>query len=378
MKVLHISKYYYPQVGGIETVVQNIAEGSVKRGWETTVLCVSPNRKASIEIINGVKVIRVPSYGTLFSQPIAPGILTRAKKLAAKADLVHIHTPHPLAELNVLRGFGKKPVVISYHSDVIRQKFLLPLYNYMMTQVLKKTYEVVCSSGKIIEHSTLLSQFSEKCSVIPFGIELSRFEESAETSEKAVQLKNKHGSFTLFVGRLVSYKGVPTLISAMRDTTGKVLVVGEGPLKEELVAQAQELGVAERVVFIGKVSNDELLAYYKACDYLVLPSVTRAETFGVVMIEAMASGKPVISTWLDSGVVDVNSDRETGFIVPPSDPEALAVAMNHLSGNPGLRKEFSANALKRVQSEFTLELMIDRYVSIYEKVLGSTDKKRAA
>jgi len=361
LKVLQLGKFYHPSFGGIETVLKNISEGLVKTGNQVTVLCSSQNSKGGDEWINGVRVIRAPCFGSAFSQPICPSLALKLIRILPEFDVVQIHTPHPFTEGITSLLPERIPLVASYHSDVIRQKLLLPFYKPLLMKFLRRADRIVVATPNHIQHSPYLSMpdVQPKCRVIPYGLDPARFVASTTP-------QNQFGAYVLFVGRLVSYKGVHTLIEAIRQTPFQLVIVGEGPCQSELEALAKTLRIEDRVHFMGKVESEvKMASLFSDCRIFVLPSITRAEAFGVVQLEAMAYGKPVIVSRLDSGVTLVNQDGVTGLHVEPRNSHDLAQAITRLMTDEPLRAKLGEAARTRFLEEYTFEKMVQRYSDLF-------------
>jgi len=292
------------------------------------------------------------------------------------ADIVHIHLPNPAAVLSYFASGRRGPLVVSYHSDTIRQRFLGAVFNPILHSALRRSSAIIAASPNYVTSSPVLSRHRERCHVIPYGLPL---EEFATCDPAAVaKIRQQYGDrLILSVGRLVYYKGFEYLIRAMTRTQGTLLIIGDGPLRSRLTALARELGVAERVHFLGSVDDQTRLACYHAADIFVLASLARSEAFGIVQIEAMAAGKPVVNTALDSGVPFVSQNEVTGLTVPPQDHEALASAITRLLSNPTLRREYGSAAALRAKQEFSVQKMISRIVNLYMAVLDGEGKQSA-
>jgi rhamnosyl/mannosyltransferase len=233
---------------------------------------------------------------------------------------------------------------------------------------------VITSSLNYIETSPVLSAYRERCRVIPYGIPIEQFHRY--DTEAVAKIRAQYGPrMVLSVGRLIYYKGFEYLIQAMARVEGRLLIVGEGPLRADLERKTQSYKLGDRVVFLGGVQD--VVPYYHAADVFVLASTARSEAFGIVQLEAMACGKPVVNTRLDSGVPSVSVDGVTGLTVPPAHPEALARAINLLLDDPGLRANYGRAARRRVQEEFSLDLMISRTLRLYTEVMGSPIERQA-
>lgn len=372
MKILQIGKFYFPSHGGIESVLRDLSEGLVARGHDVTVLCATDRFRgtfaATEETIGGVKVIRVPKVSTLFSQPLTPTLPGALRRLALESRIVHLHSPNPIAEASLL-ALGIRPDVVTYHSDVVRQKALLPLYRPLILRLLARAGTVVAASENLRRSSPLLREISERTRVVPFGLPPERFSIDAETRRRSAEIFERYGNFVIFVGRLVGYKGLDLLIDAMETAKEtSLIVIGEGPLRPELETRAVAGSAGGRIIFKGRVeSAGELKAYLHASQALVLPSVSENEAFGVVLLEAMACGRATIATRLDTGVSEVVDDGRTGLLVPPGDREALSQAIQKIVENPMLSAELGANGAIRFRERFTLDRMLDGYESIYSE-----------
>lgn len=372
MKILQVGKFYYPNRGGIETFLKTLTEGLTQAGDQVTVLCSSDKTsfKATDEEINGVRVIRVPFLGSAFSQPVSPTLPGWLLRLAREHDVVHVHTPNPLAELASLAlpsgKSGPLPLVVSYHSDVIRQKLLMPAYAPVLRSFLARANRIAVATPSHVQHSEPLSRpaIAAKCQVIPYGLDPSRFTRTPELATRAADLRERFGRYILFVGRLVGYKGVEFLIEASRAFEATVVIAGDGPLRAELERRASGL----EVQFLGTVDDETLAACFLGSDLLVLPSVTRAEAFGLAQLEAMAWGIPTVSTRLDSGASTVSVHDVTGLQVPPGDSDALGAAINSLLGNDDRRARMGRAAKERFLLEFTRDKMIRSYRALYASI----------
>ncbi|HSH96398.1 MAG TPA: glycosyltransferase, partial [Roseimicrobium sp.] len=324
MRILELGKFYPPYRGGMETLLRSWSEGFVRSG--ATVECVVANDRpvAIDEVLNGVHVHRLASLGKLFSVSLCPEYVNATR--AFPADVWHAHLPNPLADLACLRGDTRVPLVISYHSDIIRQSAVMGMYRPLLHAMLRRADRIVVATPAHIENSPVLPRFRDKCEVIPFGVDLLPYAKTPALLEQAEEYRKQAGgrAILLNIGRLVGYKGQRYLIEAARSLDAVVWIVGTGPLRRELEMLAEEMGVGSRVRFWDDASDSQVAALLHACDVFVLPSITPNEAFGMVQIEAMACGKPVVSCRLPSGVPWVNRDGETGRIVPPADAGALA------------------------------------------------------
>lgn len=366
MKILHISKYYEPFKGGIEKVILELANGSVKAGHEVAVLSSNVDRRYVEEMINGVKVIRLPRLAVAFSQPLTMSFMWEARKWLEWADVVQVHTPNPLAEFSFLLQDNQKPLIVTYHCDVVRQKTLFKMYKPIADKLLQRADRITVSTPLHLKHSPQLQGYQDKTAVIPFGIQARHSTRTMAITEQMKKIKDELGDYFLFVGRLVPYKGVDVLLHALKSVKENLVIIGQGPRWEAWYKLAESLGVQKRVKLVGRVENDdEFAAYIHGCHSLVLPSIDESEAFGIVLIEAMSCGKPVITTQLNSGVPWVNEKGVTGLEVMPKDHLGLAQAMNTLAQDHSLRQSMGENALNRFNTLFKVDTMVDSYTKLY-------------
>ena len=374
MKVIQVNKWYYPHIGGVEKHVKDVAETLVTK-VDMEVLVANTKRSRVHETINGVEVTRVPSWTVIRSAPFAPGFYTAIRQ--SSADIYHLHFPNPVGELAYLAAGAPGKLILTYHSDIVRQKLLRRGYGPFLRRLLKRADTIMVSSPNIIKSSPWLRSVSEKCQVIPFGIDVTRFQLSDDISVQAKAIRESFGSpLILFLGRLIYYKGVNFLIEAMKTVDAHLVVAGEGHLEPELRQQAVDLGIADRIHFVGTVSDEDLVAHYFASDLFVLPSTEESEAFGFVQLEAHACGVPVVSTNLPTGVPYANKDEFTGLIVPPADARALASAINRVLKDDLLRHKLGTQAKKRVEEGFSLEAQGKAVLNIYREALRSPEGDR--
>ena len=373
MKVLLLYKDYHPVLGGIENCIRLLARGLREKGVDARVLVTNTGNATARQAIDGVPVTKAGRQAHFLSTPISLPFFTELRRQVAAVDLVHLHAPYPPAELAQLLLGRSKPAVITYHSDVVRQRRTGKLYAPILRKVLQRAALVAVSSPAYVESSPFLQDIRKKCRVVHFGIEMERFAETGQVRDDARRLRTRYNDLPLllFIGRLRHYKGVDVLIRAMHRVRAKLLVIGTGPMQEawQSLAQAENLG--GKVFFLGDASERECLAARYAADLFVLPSVNRAEALGIVQLEAMACGMPVICTELGTGTSYVNRNGVTGLVVAPNDPQALAAAINKLLVSPALRAKMGAEGRRRVREEFSFRSMIDATISFYQEALNA-------
>jgi rhamnosyl/mannosyltransferase len=315
--------------------------------------------------------------GLFAGTAICPTMPLWARRLyrEQRFDIAHLHFPDPMSHLAAVALPPQVKIVISWHSDIIRQKRLLELYRPFLDRIVARADAIVGATPRHFSSSTQLGACSDpgRLQVVPYGIDFTPFETAAATAA-GVELKRASGRrLVIFaIGRHVYYKGFEFLVRAMRDVRDDATLVlgGTGPLSEPLKELASSLGLAGRIVFPGRIADDALPAYYHAADVFCLPSVEQSEAFGLVQIEAMACRKPVISCELGNGVSYVNRDGVTGLVVPPADPHALAIALNRLLDDGALRGRMGEAGYVRAKSEFTIEAMTRGMLSVYQAVLA--------
>lgn len=373
MRILHIYKDYFPILGGIENHIRLLAEASAKRGHEVTALVTSLDRVTRSETLNAVKLVKTARWLNISSAPLSPAMFGRARTLGREADIVHLHFPYPLGEMAHLFSNTSAKTVITYHSDIVRQKFLLILYRPFLWRILRRADRIIATSPRYIDTSPFISRFREKCSVVPLGIDVNRFAHVDGVKVQALRTKlqkNPDSLLLLGLGRLRYYKGFDTMIRALQSLHSmQFVLVGSGPMENEWRQLAQSLGVSDRVTFAGEVSDADLASYYQAADLFVLPANARTEAFGAVLAEAMAAGLPCVTTEVGSGTSWVVQDGVTGTVVPPRDPRALAEAIERILGDGDTRSKMSHAAAQRARHKFDEQMMIERVLDIYRSLL---------
>ena len=354
IKVMQVNKLYYPVTGGIEKVVQEISEGLNDKVDMRVLVCNTKNR-TSQDVINGVTVYRASSLGVLFSMPISFSFIYHFRKLAKNRDVIQLHMPFPLADIAYLLSGYKGKLVVWWHSDIVRQKKLMKIYEPFMHKVLKKASTIIVATDGHIKGSDYLKQYEGKCIIVPYGM---RYEHTQVMLNDATLRRDKNLVKFLFVGRLVYYKGCKVLLESFSGiNSAELTIIGTGCMEKELKEFCKKLGISNRVKFLGEVSDSILSKEYNNCDVFVLPSIEKSEAFGLVQTEAMFYGKPVINTNLQSGVPYVSIDKVTGLTVPPNDVDKLRKAMIWMKEHEKERIEMGLRGKQRVEKYFSLDNM---------------------
>jgi glycosyltransferase involved in cell wall biosynthesis len=367
--VLHAAKLYPPAGGGMETVLRDLCDGTAE-DWNVRVVAANDRNETVRERCGEVDVVRVAALGQAASVPLCPTFPFELWR--RRADCVVLHEPNPIAGTALFLRTPAPRLVIWHHSDLVRPWWAPPTYGRVVQHSLYRRADCVIVSSPALAAGSGLVGHARRVAVIPFGVTLERYElvDAASRSRVDRVIAAIPGPRMLFVGRLVYYKGLEVLLDAMGRCQGSLVIVGEGPLEGTLRALVREKGLGERVMFAGRVSDADLPAYYKACDVFVLPSIARTEAFGVVQIEAMAAGTPVVSTNLPTGVPWVNQDGVSGLVVSPGDSTALADALRRLLGDGALRRRLGEGARRRAQTMFSRERMVATFKSLIETVVS--------
>jgi rhamnosyl/mannosyltransferase len=382
LRVCHIGKYYPPELGGMETHLQTLALAQARLGMDVRVICFNHANRAGqqarftprVEDLDGdIRVTRVGRYGTVARMDISPGLIREMVRLGQDPpDVVHLHTPNPATLLAFALVRPAATLVVTHHSDVVRQRWLrYPLAPFERI-VYGQAARILTTSPRYAAGSPLLRRYLDKVEALPLGLDLTPYTNpTAIALGLARKLQKRYGpSLWLAVGRLVYYKGFDIALRALIDVPGTLLVIGKGPWESRLHEQAERCRVSDRVVWWGQASTDELVGAYYAATAFWFPSNARSEGFGQVQVEAMASGCPVINTNIPhSGVPWVSRHEESGLTVPRNEPAALAAAARRLLEESGLRERLSVNARARASREFGDRTMALRSSDIYHEVL---------
>jgi rhamnosyl/mannosyltransferase len=367
MRIMHAGKFYAPVAGGIETVLAALCEGTAAR-WDVRVVVANDGPHTVRERRHGVDVVRVGTLARALSVSLSPGL---ARELwRERADCVVLHEPNPLVGTLLALHRPARRFIVWYHSDIVRPAWANPTYGRLQRAMYRRADCVIVAAPPLAEHSTAV-RAARRVEIIPYGVSDPGL--AAETLDPAGAVARALARLpeprVLYVGRLVYYKGLDVLLRAVAQTSGGLAIVGEGPLRASLESQIAGLGLGDRVALLGRRTDAEVRALYQSCDVFVLPSTARTEAFGLVQVEAMLNGLPVISTDLPTGVPWVNEHGITGLVVPPGDAAALAAALKRLLDDPPLRAKLGDAARERARARFGQARMIARFVAVVESVV---------
>lgn len=372
MNILHVYRTYFPDTqGGLEETIRQISTSTGEYGVESRVFMLSRNPEPPIVKLPEAQVHRFPLTFEIASCGFSLTSVRAFSELVNWADVIHYHFPWPFADLLHLFTKVKKPALVTYHSDVVRQRGLLQLYRPLMKYFLSKVQCVVATSPNYLATSPILNQVRDKVAVIPIGLNRDSYP-LVSPLELAEVRKQVGRDFFLFVGVLRYYKGLHILLEAVKDAAFQVVIVGSGPIEAELKAQAETLGL-DNIKFLGFVSDVTKVALFHLARVVVFPSHLRAEAFGVTLVEGAMFSKPLISTELGTGMSYINIHRETGLVVPPSDPDALRQAMDLLYNDDELASRMGKAAYDRYEQLFTGYRMGKQYHQIYRELSESTE-----
>lgn len=364
-RVLQVYKAYSPQEGGIPTIIKYLSEGLIQNSYQE-VLCTKKLCSNNNNIVNGIIVNRITSFGEILSLPISPNFPLSFWKMASQFDIVDYHFPMPWVDLSVACYFPKKTkLIIHWHSDIVRQKMSMKLISPAIKKCLQRADKIIVADESYT--SNWLSPFKNKCLVVPFGIDIPFWSKTNSIEEEKIGLlRSQYRRFILAVGRLVPYKGFSVLIQAMQHVDAELIIVGRGILEFKLKELVRQLDMSHKVHFWGKASDFDSKCLYHAADIFAFSSITENEVFGIVQLEAMACKKPIINTALNTAVSNVARHQIEALTVPPNNVEALHEALNKILQDKMLYNKLSENSFKRVCSNYSMENFLLKTLKIYE------------
>lgn len=368
MRVLHFFKTYLPEsVGGIEQVIYQLCQSGIAHGVESEVLTLSANPEPSELMVADHKVHRAKLDLQIASTGFSFSVFKRFRELAAQADIINYHFPWPFMDLVHFAAAANKPMVVTYHSDIVRQKQLLRLYSPLMHRFLGQADRIVAASPNYLATSDVLKRYSDKTVVIPYGLDRNSYPLPSE--QCSARWEQRFGRrFFLFVGVMRYYKGLHILLEAAQGTSYPIVIVGAGPLEQALREQAASLGL-NNVHFLGRLGDEDKVALLQLCSAILFPSHLRSEAFGISLLEGAMYGKPMISSEIGTGTSYINIHGETGLVVPPSDPASFREAMRWLWDNPLQAQEMGRKASLRYEQLFTSEQMGKQMADLYQGLL---------
>ncbi|UII70121.1 glycosyltransferase [Pseudomonas sp. HN11] len=371
MKILHFYKTFAAdQHGGVEMFIRHLTRATSQQGCENVVLSLSKDAMPCTQTAD-YQLVQAKEDFNLASTGFSLSAFKKFSTLAQSADLIHYHFPWPFMDVVHFATRVQKPTVVTYHSDIVRQKFLKCLYTPLQKLFLESVDRIVATSPNYIESSPVLAKYRHKTSAIPIGLEESMYPEPEV--DKVAELRMQHGKFFLFVGVLRYYKGLEYLLRAMEGKDWPLLIVGAGPLEQELIRIAVE-GKLSSVRFIGQVSEQEKVNLLKACYAVVFPSHLRSEAFGISLLEAAMFGKPMICSEIGTGTSYINQNNISGLVVPPGNSLAMRLAMEQLWSSPELAAVYGAAARERYLKVFTSRAMGEAYMNVYSELVSEGTK----
>lgn len=366
MKILHVYKRAVPfSTGGIEHVIDEVCRENHRLGHENTIVCLQPGIKAKkIITLPYAQVIAFPENLNIASCGFSWELLREFRQICRHHDVVHFQFPWPFADM--LSMLTDKPYMVSYQSDIVRQKRWMCLYSPLMRRFLNQASKITVSSPELAKSSSVLQKLDRPIDVVPNGID-DTAETSQETRFEYFRQRFRH-PFILFIGAFRYYKGIHVLLDAAALCDAEIVICGMGKLHKDIEARIQQEGL-KNVHLFGFASEADKNALLKTCTALVLPSVYRSEAYGMVLVEAARMGRAMISTQLQTGTSFINHHNETGFVVPPGDAEALASAIQKIVSNPEKTQEMGRAARRRYQSLFTVTSMGKSLDALYYEIL---------
>jgi glycosyltransferase involved in cell wall biosynthesis len=367
MRVLHFYKTYYPDTwGGIEQVIRQLCVGTGHLGVTNEVLTLTRDKGPSTIEFEGHTVHRVALDFEIASTGFSFAAIRKLARLARTADVIHYHFPWPFMDLAHFLARIDKPSVVTYHSDIVRQKKLLRVYGPLKRRFLNSVDLIVATSPNYLASSPVLKRFAHKTRTITYGLDKTIYPTPSQSVKDKWRAQCGE-RFFLFVGVLRYYKGLHILLDAMANVDYPVVIVGAGPIEQELKEHAERLGLTH-VMFIGAVEEEDKIALLELSYAMVFPSHLRSEAFGISLLEGAMFGKPMISSEIGTGTTYINIDNETGLVVPPDDPQAFGEAMRTLWEQPERAAGMGRRAEARYWELFTASKMAESYHSLYREL----------
>jgi len=379
LRVLHAYKVFPPDiVGGITEVIAYIAEGMAPR-HESSLLVARSRGWGRRYTFGTIPVEALFSFGTLLSTPIAPSFPFVLARRSRQAALVALHQPFPLNDIGVALGLpSETALVVHWHGEIVGQRSLTGLVAPFIRRTLARAQRIIVSQPALVSESPFLAAHGEKCAIIPYGIDVSYWTELDGAQRRRVdELRSRYPRLVMATGRLVPYKGFDVLIEALRHVDATAIIVGEGPLRDDLLRMAQQRGVAERVILAGMLSRDDLKVHLHAAQLFAFPSVSAAEAFGIVQIEAMAVGLSIVNTDLPTGVPHVARHGLEALTVSPNDPAVLAAAIAQLLADRPLAQRLGAAGRRRATTDYALQSFVQRIEEVYDEAMLAAGSRQS-
>jgi glycosyltransferase involved in cell wall biosynthesis len=376
VRILQLSKFFPPVRGGIETIALELTEGFNALGIPTDVLCANLGLRTRIEKRQDYTVERAGSLGKLLSTSMSPALAWRVLRHRSRYDILHVHLPNPMANLALWIARWPHHVVVHWHSDIVNQPRALQLYAPLQDWLLRRADAIIATSAAYAEHSPWLVPYRDKVRIVPLGFDPARCaQDEREQAAAAIRERYLHRPIVFALGRMAAYKGFDSLIDVVRllRADAQVVVCGDGELLKLHREQVRAAGLADRIAFVGDLPAADVEAHLAAASVFCLPSRSRAEAFGMVLLEAMAAGRPIVASDIaGSGVSWVNADGETGYNVPVGDDAAMAAAIDRLLADPALARRMGEAGRRRLQGMFSTQQMIAGTLAVYREACGVT------
>lgn len=363
--ITHIFKTYFPYTqGGLEEAIRQIAKISLNAGYRVRVVCVSKTNEKLV--LDGVECLSYMRSCGNSSMPISFSMIRDFKTILADTDIIQLHYPYPIGELLTLLYSTNKPIIITFHCEILGRKLLRLCYEPLLRRLCNKASVIIPTSLNLLKSTSILSRYHYKSKIVNLWLDSQRLQ---NIPEQHISYPEK---YVLFVGVLRWYKGLDILLDAAKKIECDVIVIGKGPLYDKLKKRISSERIYN-VKLLGYQPDEIVFQYMKNCSTFVLPSISPAEAFGQVLLEASYFHRPMITTELGTGTSYVNLDKVTGFVVNPNDSDAIAEKVNLLLSNESIRLTMGENAYLRYLENFTEEVQGNRYLEIYSELLKNTD-----
>ncbi len=366
-KITHIFKTYFPDTaGGLEEAIRQIGKMAIKNGYDVQVVTISDNPRD--ERIDGIRVHSFKRDFSISTMHVSFDLAKHFKEIIADSDIIQLHYPYPYTELLTVLNHVKKPIVITFHAEIIGRGLIKTFYGPFQKKLFKMADVIVPTSSNLAKTSSDLTDFQDKISVVNLWLDQSRFTKLSDADDSFKQEVASWGKFALYTGVMRFYKGIDVILDAAKSVKGVIAMSGKGPYLQYAKDRVEKEGLTN-VKILGFQSDENLAYMLKKCSYLILPSTNRGECFGQVLLEASYNHKAMISTELGTGTSIVNKDNVTGFVLPPKDVNALIKKMNLLFDDEALCSKMGEAAYNHYMNNFTEEIQGAKYLEIYKKLL---------